>query len=262
MGFLGDLGKGFIRSAVNQVGRDTGKVVSNSIYGDAHSTPIRNVNMTTKGNYIDDEGCLIDPSELRARAENDGWKPKYSSHSTSYKWFSRIFCFFVWLLFGIIYYPYSLMFPIVPLIIIIAGIVKIFSKKVTWERDGLIYVQKNDRRYKGGYRIESINGKETVKLPCNETDKRILLIHGISDFIIAGVLCLGASHWGEKLERTNKIDEYQKFLQDSAKTMENIEFWNGRDSAIYNRRIEEFNKKYQEAIEYIKNNDSIKNYQQ
>jgi hypothetical protein len=33
----------FIRSAVRQVGRDAGKVVSNKAFGDAHSTPIRMV---------------------------------------------------------------------------------------------------------------------------------------------------------------------------------------------------------------------------
>lgn len=43
MGFTKNLAKGFVRSAVNQVGRDAGKVVSNQIYGDAHSTPHRAV---------------------------------------------------------------------------------------------------------------------------------------------------------------------------------------------------------------------------
>jgi len=32
--------KGFIRSAVNQVGRDGGRVISNSVYGNAHSAPV------------------------------------------------------------------------------------------------------------------------------------------------------------------------------------------------------------------------------
>lgn len=39
--FFTQLGKSFIRSAVNQVGRDGGKVISNQIYGNLHSTPIR-----------------------------------------------------------------------------------------------------------------------------------------------------------------------------------------------------------------------------
>ena len=41
MGLIEELGKSFIRSAVNQIGRDAGKVVSNQVYGDAHSTPHR-----------------------------------------------------------------------------------------------------------------------------------------------------------------------------------------------------------------------------
>ena len=44
MGFLTSLAKGFVRSAVNQVGRDGGKVISNQLYGNKHSTPLRNIN--------------------------------------------------------------------------------------------------------------------------------------------------------------------------------------------------------------------------
>ena len=33
----------FVSSAIRQVGRDTGKVISNSLYGDAHSTPVRHI---------------------------------------------------------------------------------------------------------------------------------------------------------------------------------------------------------------------------
>lgn len=48
MGFFNNLGKGLIRSAVNQVGRDAGRVVSNQLYGDAHSTPYRRVGYESK----------------------------------------------------------------------------------------------------------------------------------------------------------------------------------------------------------------------
>ena len=41
--YLGQHGRWFVRSAVGQVGRDGGRVISNQIYGDAHSTPIRGV---------------------------------------------------------------------------------------------------------------------------------------------------------------------------------------------------------------------------
>ena len=33
----------FISSMIHQVGRDTGKVISNAVYKDAHATPVRRV---------------------------------------------------------------------------------------------------------------------------------------------------------------------------------------------------------------------------
>lgn len=59
--FISGLAKGFIRSAVNQVGRDAGRVVSNNIYGDAHSIPHRNVSAGGAGRItgvgkVEDEG--------------------------------------------------------------------------------------------------------------------------------------------------------------------------------------------------------------
>ena len=43
MSFLGNLGRGFIRSAVNQVGRDYGRTISNDVFGDRHAIPHRAV---------------------------------------------------------------------------------------------------------------------------------------------------------------------------------------------------------------------------
>ena len=59
--FISGLAKGFVRSAVNQVGRDAGRVVSNQIYGDAHSIPHRNVSAGGAGRVssvgqVEDEG--------------------------------------------------------------------------------------------------------------------------------------------------------------------------------------------------------------
>lgn len=42
MSFINSLLKGFIRSAVNQIGRDGGRVVSNKIYKGKHYIPIQN----------------------------------------------------------------------------------------------------------------------------------------------------------------------------------------------------------------------------
>lgn len=64
--FVNGLAKGFIRSAVNQVGRDAGKVVSNDLYGDRHSTPYRNVSGNKRVvdvGEIKEEGMqVIEPS--------------------------------------------------------------------------------------------------------------------------------------------------------------------------------------------------------
>ena len=45
---LGDL---FVKSVVRQVGRDTGKVISNKVFKDAHSTPIRIVSPDTSPQF-------------------------------------------------------------------------------------------------------------------------------------------------------------------------------------------------------------------
>ena len=44
--FIQTLAKGFVRSAVNQVGRDSGRLVSNKFYKGAHATPV-NLQQTT-----------------------------------------------------------------------------------------------------------------------------------------------------------------------------------------------------------------------
>ena len=59
MGFGKNLAKGFVRSAVNQVGRDAGKVVSNNLYGDAHSVPHRSVNGNEQPEFIGTEAKEI-----------------------------------------------------------------------------------------------------------------------------------------------------------------------------------------------------------
>lgn len=72
--FINELAKGFVRSAVNQVGRDAGRVVSNNIYGDAHSIPHRNVStggagrVSSVGKVENEETVIIEPSEGKAIA--------------------------------------------------------------------------------------------------------------------------------------------------------------------------------------------------
>ena len=85
MGFLGSLGKGFIRSAVNQVGRDTGKVVSNRIYGNAHATPIKGISYS-EGKYYDEINNLpINESEFAEKLSKEGFKVKYFTTNPFFK---------------------------------------------------------------------------------------------------------------------------------------------------------------------------------
>ena len=58
MSFINNLAKGFFRSAVNQVGRDGGKVISNKVYGNSHSTPLnitRNTDINVSENPIEEK---------------------------------------------------------------------------------------------------------------------------------------------------------------------------------------------------------------
>lgn len=57
MNFISNLGRGFVRSAINQVGRDGGRVISNKVYGDAHAMPHRMVGGGAAS------GGVQDPSE-------------------------------------------------------------------------------------------------------------------------------------------------------------------------------------------------------
>ena len=58
--FINGLAKGFVRSAVNQVGRDAGRVVSNNIYGDAHSIPHRSVSGNSSSERVSSVGQIED----------------------------------------------------------------------------------------------------------------------------------------------------------------------------------------------------------
>ncbi|RTY80624.1 hypothetical protein EKL97_10160 [Flavobacterium sp. LS1P28] len=61
MSFINNLAKGFVRSVVNQVGRDGGKVISNKVYGNSHSTPIKiagSNNIYTSDNLIEEKECV------------------------------------------------------------------------------------------------------------------------------------------------------------------------------------------------------------
>ena len=105
--FTEDLAKGFIRSAVNQVGRDGGKVISNSIYGNAHSTPIRGIGKNTHNQFFDEStNEVISPEELRLRAEAEGFQVSLFRYNAGIK----IVLYIVSLFFAILVVPSIIIF--------------------------------------------------------------------------------------------------------------------------------------------------------
>lgn len=169
MGFLSELGKGFVRSAVNQVGRDTGKVISNSVFGDAHATPVRHVGQSSNGTYFDmNTNKVISNEQLLQYASADGWKPKHSA----YKWSNRLTLMFCAIVIGSIplVYPTCLVIPIVPIYIIYRGIKQLQKKQTTYTKTILVPAYKADARYKGGLKPDGMQQQEITML-LNSTDK-------------------------------------------------------------------------------------------
>src|SRR5690606_15969432 len=132
MSFLNNLAKGFVRSAVNQVGRDGGKVISNQVYGNNHSTPIRNVSNNQSQTQNIDVSTLIEEKE--------------------YVWVKFFWAIII-----------SGFLPILGgLIIIYRGFVNYNKKLIKMYKTESQSVYASDKRYKTGVRYE---GKRQVKIP-------------------------------------------------------------------------------------------------
>lgn len=126
--FSTQLFQGFVRSAVNQVGRDGGKVISNQVYGNAHSAPIRGVSNHQR---VEFQGRTI--------TEDFSPEPWLSNKWYFYLLYPISIPFFFWIL-----WPFT----------IARGIELVFSKntkiKVPFKEP--VYVV--DRRYSDGKRLE------------------------------------------------------------------------------------------------------------
>lgn len=101
------LANDFVRSAVKQVGRDTGKIISNNLYGDAHATPVR----TANNEGIDEavaqvqsarwEYSNLSPQEQSEKAIELGYLPEVLSISGK---------FIIWYIIGFIFVPFIICF--------------------------------------------------------------------------------------------------------------------------------------------------------
>lgn len=164
--FINGLAKGFVRSAVNQVGRDAGKVISNNVYGDRHSTPYRNV---SNGKRIVDVGEVKD----------EGMQVIRPSVTTAVIWS------FVGLLFSFLG----------AIGLLVVGFKKLRNKNIAhaWVYESqAVYV--SDRRRKTGMRYDGDNlTRRKVEIMASEEDvelnERIAKVYLWAGFIIL-LLCI------------------------------------------------------------------------
>lgn len=161
MSFLGNLAKGFIQSAINQVGRDGGKVVSNNIYGNSHSTPINSIENVVEESIVS-QGNIEENPNLITKKE-----------------YPLLKIFYAIIL--------SIFLPIIgSLIVLYRAFVNLNAKHMTYYRLESKSVYSKDNRFKDGKRYE---GSKTVKVPVKihitEQEKKVKTLKGISYLIIS-----------------------------------------------------------------------------
>lgn len=166
--FMSNLAKGFVRSAVNQVGRDGGKIISNKIYGDAHSTPYRNTSSpgTYKEEMIYKE---VSPDDIRKKAIEEGFTPVYSQTH----WFVKLLYFAFstfWL--ATLFNGFPILAAIPTLILLCKGVSKILNKnEIKMQKIAPVAVYKQDRRYRNGERLVGYtNQKQEIKVQSSKEE--------------------------------------------------------------------------------------------
>lgn len=161
MSFLGSLAKGFIRSAVNQVGRDGGKVLSNNVYGNSHSTPINSIGNVSQENFEENSNLLKEKE---------------------YPLIKIIYAIIL-----------SVCIPVIgSFIVLYRAFVNLKSKQMTMYKLQNQGVYSSDRRFSSGQRYD---GSKIVKIPVlidiTEKEKKVKNFKGISYLIISiGVLIM------------------------------------------------------------------------
>lgn len=149
--FIKDLGKGFVRSAVNQVGRDYGKTISNQIFGDAHATPIRMIK--------------ADKSTVLSRVGQPNANNEIQYHKQDIINWQDIACLIV-----------SPLLPVVGTVVYgIFTLIYLFSSKTRFIAYTNAPQYVSDRRCKNGYRLESAGThKELIEIPNIYVDKKTI----------------------------------------------------------------------------------------
>lgn len=166
MSFFNKLLKGFVRSTVNQVGRDTGKVISNKIYKDKHSSPVKIV-----GN---EEYSITQKYNEDNQERPSNFKHEFFSDS--------LFMYFFTLLGSIILFPISWIY------FLGKGFMYLTKKTITLTGIEIEEVYKADKRFKSGVRLEGHQEvKKRIELPASKNE---LQINKIKGFLHLGIFLL------------------------------------------------------------------------
>lgn len=184
MSFGKNLAKGFVRSAVNQVGRDGGRVVSNKAYGDKHSIPIRHVN--EKGEHVTEGDQTTDKETVannRADLLNEGYKPELFEGNFFMNFFAII---------G------SIIIPVLgPLYWLVMGVMNLFRTKTKFYKYDREAVIVSDKRYKTGTRQEGykkVKNYAAVAVLSSSSERMIFIAKGIINLAIGGALSYAQYH--------------------------------------------------------------------
>lgn len=199
MGFIENLAKGFVRSAVNQVGRDTGRVVSNKIYGNAHATPVRGISQSN-GVFINDEtNEPISEAEFLNRLKNEGYHIYHFITNPFWKWIC--WCFGLFVTYFIIECDGGFWSLLPSILLVLIAILKIFqmreSMMIYQNKEMAMY--KADRRYSTGKRYigHSMQKVEYYIKPTEEYKKDGIII-SIVYFILAIFMVIFPLFYGNK----------------------------------------------------------------
>ncbi|MCF8245269.1 MAG: hypothetical protein K9J37_12675 [Saprospiraceae bacterium] len=184
MSFLQKLANGFVKSAVNQVGRDSGRVISNKIYGDTHATRVQVVESKEvfaptalaelyQYDLVAKDGSVIhfsDESQL-----TEGWiRSNFQPQVYESSFWANVFAFIG-----------GAFLPILgPMYWLIKSVSSFFRSKVVYTGIRIAPNLIIDKRFKEGFRQDGIRKEEiTFFLPI-EKEERQFLIKGIVCFMV------------------------------------------------------------------------------
>ena len=179
MSFLSNLGKEFVRSAVRQVGRDGGKIISNHLYGNAHSTPIRNVENEQMLSEAIHSKKTLSLSEREIAIQENYTVDNELKMGIGMKIFYTI----VGTCFSFASYKVHVIYLFVMLLaflLFIIGVRRLFRRTITLSRTDLEDAYKQDLRFSTGRRYLGKQAvKHTIKVMANKEERNNLIIRGL-----------------------------------------------------------------------------------